>query len=191
MIRGFVLGVVATLALLVLGGYIVVVAGLFPANADTPPGKLERWAANTSLDATIARETKGLSAPIQPTEANLAAGVTIYAGNCAVCHGTAQGPGTNISRGFYQRAPQFTRRGGPTHDPVEETYWKVTHGIRLTAMPHFSQTLDDTQRWQVALLLKNLKQLPPKVEKAWRAVRVTEALASPLPEPSFRPEGGS
>ena len=183
MLRGIVLGVVLTLAALFLGGYVVISTGLFPANADARPGSLERWIANTSLDATVSREAKGLKPPIGPTEADLVAGVKTYGENCAVCHGVAKPPGTNISRGFYQRAPQFTRRrGGPTEDPVEETYWKITHGIRLTAMPHFSTTLDDTQRWQVALMLKNLKSLPPKAEKAWQALRVTEALAPPLTE---------
>ncbi len=187
MLRGFLLGIIATLAVLALGGYIAVANGLIPANADARPGSLERWAANTSLDATVEREIQSLKAPIGPTEANLLAGAKIYEGNCAVCHGVAKAPGTNISRGFYQSVPQFTRRGGPTHDPVEVTYWKATHGVRLTGMPAFSATLSDTQRWQVSLFLKNLKVLPPKVEAAWQKIKLSETLAPPLPD---RPQGG-
>jgi thiosulfate dehydrogenase len=181
MLRGILIGIVLTLAVLALGGYVAVTAGLVSANADQRPGKLETWAAKTSLRATIDRETAGMTSPIQPTAENLAAGVKLYSGNCAVCHGVASGPGTNIARGFYQRAPQFGRHG-VTDDPIEETYWKITHGIRLTPMPAYSKTLDDTARLQIALFLKIQDQLTPAVEKAWKAMKVTEALASPLPD---------
>lgn len=186
MLRGILIGIVLTLAVLALGGYLAVTAGWVPANADARPGKLETWAAKTSLRATVRRETAGMTSPLQPTAENLAAGVKLYAGNCAVCHGVASGPGTKISRGFYQFAPQFGRHG-VTDDPIEETYWKITHGIRLTPMPAYSKTLDDTARWQVALFLKNQDRLPPPVEKIWKAMKVTEALASPLPD--RRPPG--
>jgi thiosulfate dehydrogenase len=180
MLRGILIGIALTLAVLALGAYVTVSAGWVPANADARPGKLETWAAKTSLRVAIARETAGMTSPLEPTAENLAAGVKLYAGNCAVCHGVASGPGTNIARGFYQFAPQFGRHG-VTDDPIEETYWKITHGIRLTPMPAYSQTLDDTARWQVALFLKNQDKLPPAVEKSWKAMKVTEALASPLP----------
>jgi len=181
MLRGILIGIVLTLAVLALGAYVVVTAGWVPANADARPGKLETWAAKTSLRATVRRETAGVTSPIQATPENLMAGVKLYSGNCAVCHGVASGPGTNIARGFYQRAPQFGRHG-VTDDPVEEIYWKITHGIRLTPMPAYSNTLDDTARWQIALFLKNQDQLPPAVEKTWKAMKIAEALASPLPD---------
>jgi thiosulfate dehydrogenase len=181
MLRGILIGIVLTLVVLTLGGYVAVTSGSIPANADARPGKLETWAAKTSLNAAIRRETAGLTSPILPTAENLAAGVKLYAGNCAVCHGVASGSGTNIARGFYQFAPQFGRHG-VTDDPVEETYWKISHGMRLTPMPAFSATLDDTARWQVALFLKNQDQLPPAVEKTWKAMKITEALAPPMPD---------
>ena len=181
--RGILIGIVLTLVTLAAGGYLAVTAGWLPANADARPGRLETWAAKTSLRVTIARETVGMTAPIGPTAENLTAGVKLYAGNCAVCHGTASGPGTKIARGFYQMAPQFGRHG-VTDDPVEETYWKITHGIRLTPMPGYAKTLDDTARWQLALFLKHQDALPAKVEAAWKAVKVTEDLAPPLPGPS-------
>jgi mono/diheme cytochrome c family protein len=49
-------------------------------------------------------------------------------------------------------------------DPVGETYWKVTNGIRLSGMPAFNHVLNQTQMWQVSLLLANAdKPLPPGV----------------------------
>ena len=54
--RGFLLGVAATIIVAAVCGYIVLRSGLVPANADAEPEWLVIWAANTSMDATLDRE---------------------------------------------------------------------------------------------------------------------------------------
>ena len=162
-------GVAVTLAIIALSGFIAVTQGLVPANADARPGGFERWAAKTSLNATVKREM-AQTVPIQPSDANVMAGIKLYGQNCSVCHGVATGEPTNIARGFYQNAPQFGKHG-VTDDPEGETYWKVTHGIRFTAMPSFSKSLTDEQRWQVTLFLKHQDELSPRAKAAWLALQ--------------------
>lgn len=53
-----------------------------------------------------------------------------------------------------------------TDDPEGVTYWKVTHGIRLSGMPGFESTLSDTQRWQVTMLAAHADKLSRAVEAA-------------------------
>ncbi len=170
MMRGFVLGVVATLVAAALVLYIGIKAGAMPANADAKPSRLERWAAATSLHATLAREAPTQPNPIALGDANLISGIRVYAANCAVCHGAANGEPSRIARGLYQRPPQLAK-DGVEDDPEGVTYWKVAHGIRLTGMPAFGKTLTDEQIWQLALFLKHMDQLPPAAQKAWTAVR--------------------
>ncbi len=169
MLKGFVAGVFATVAAGLLAAYALIASGRIPANADTSPPHLERWAARKSLHATLRREAPKEAPPIPAAEANLLAGAKIYAANCAVCHGAADGKASNIAKGLYQRAPQLGRRG-VEDDPEGETYWIVRHGVRLTGMPSFSKTLTDTELWQVALFLKHMDQLPPAAEAAWKAI---------------------
>jgi len=53
-----------------------------------------------------------------------------------------------------------------SNDEPGETYWRVAHGIRLTGMPAYEHVLQDTEMWQVTLLLKNADQpLPDPVMK--------------------------
>ena len=40
-------------------------------------------------------------------------------------------------------------------------YWKVANGIRLTGMPAFDHILNQTEMWQVSLLLKRAGQPLP------------------------------
>jgi thiosulfate dehydrogenase len=176
--RGFVLGIVAALVAIGLFVYLGTEAGLVPANADAKPSKLERWLARTSLRATLAREAPRSANPVPLTDANLIAGIRIYAANCAVCHGGANANPSNVARGLYQHPPQLAK-DGVEDDPEGVTYWKIDHGIRLTGMPSFGRTLSVTQIWRVTLFLKHMDTLPPAAARAWRAVGATESSAAP------------
>ena len=171
MARAIVIGVVATLVALGFAAYIGVVAGMMPANADAKPSKLERWAARTSLAATIARGASTAPPPIAPTDANLIAGIKLYAANCAICHGASDAKPSRIASGLYQHPPQLAK-DGVEDDPEGVTFWKIEHGIRFTGMPSFGKTLDNLQKWQLTLFLKHMDSLPPAPERTWKAVKV-------------------
>jgi thiosulfate dehydrogenase len=169
MIKGIAVGVVAALIAGLLGAYAFVALGLMPANADAKPPSIERWAAHKSLNATIAREAPKTPNPVAISDENLIAGVKLYAANCAVCHGAADGAASNIAKGLYQHAPQLGKH--PVDDDEEgETYWKIYHGIRMTGMPSYRGTLSETQMWQITLFLKHMKELTPGAQKAWTAL---------------------
>lgn len=171
MARGFVLGVVATFVVLALFAYLGIVAGVMPANADAKPSKLERWMASRSLHATLAREAPTTPNPVPLNDENLIAGIKLYTANCAICHGAADAKPSHIARGLYQKPPQLAQ-DGVEDDPEGVTYWKIYHGIRLTGMPSFGQSLNETQIWQLALFLKHMDSLPPAPERAWKSVKI-------------------
>ncbi len=170
MARGVVLGVFGTLVVLGVGAYIAIEAGLMPANADAKPPRLERWMAKTSLHAALAREAPAAPNPVALNDANLIAGIKLYAANCAVCHGAADGKPSNVALGLYQKPPQLAK-DGVEDDPDGVTYWKVDHGIRFTGMPAFGRSLTDQQLWQLALFLKHMDALPPAPKRAWSGLK--------------------
>ncbi len=172
MVRGFILGVAATIVVALIGGYGFLQSGLFPANADAPPGRLETWAASTSLKATLAREAPTTPNPVSLTDAHLIEGVTLYGQHCAICHGTAAGDASAspVAKGLYQRPPQLAT-DGVEDDPEGLSYWKIKHGIRLTGMPSWTASLTDKQIWTLALFLKHMDKLPPNAQQAWSQVR--------------------
>jgi len=92
------------------------------------------------------------------------AGADLYKEHCAVCHGIPERQRTAISRGMFPPPPQLLEKDGMVAgDPEGVTYWKVTHGIRLTGMPGFEGTLSTTQRWQVTMLVSRADKLSPAV----------------------------
>jgi mono/diheme cytochrome c family protein len=168
------------LACAVTGAYIFISVGAMPANADAKPPALERWAAHRSLKATIARQAPKGDNPLKADDANLLAGIKLYAENCAVCHGAADGQASNIAKGLYQHAPQLAKHG-VEDDEDGETYWKIYHGIRLTGMPAYRESLSEKQVWQLTLFLKHMEDLTPAAEKAWKAL--------PSQAPKIKAEG--
>ena len=172
MLKGVASGVALTLAVALIGTYSLVRSGLIPANADAKPGRLETWMARTSLDATLRREAPSSPNPVTLTEQNLLNGVHLFAQNCAVCHGTAKGTASSspIAKGLYQKPPQLAT-DGVEDDPEGASFWKIKHGIRLTGMPSFGETLSDRQIWTLALFLKHMDKLPPAVEQTWQHVQ--------------------
>ena len=97
MLKGVITGIVLTLAVILLGAYLLVRSGLIPANADAKPGKLETWMARTSLNATLSRRRPAGPNPVALTEQHLLDGVHLFAENCAVCHGSAKGDASRIT----------------------------------------------------------------------------------------------
>jgi thiosulfate dehydrogenase len=177
-IASFIMGIVLTVAVLAGAGFVAVNNGLLPANADGEPSPLEKWASQTALQAAIERDTKGLTNPLQPTDDNLISGVHLYAANCAICHGASDAKPSKPAQGFYIEAPQLAKEG-MEEDPEPTSFWVVKHGIRFTAMPSFSTTLQNEDIWKIAMFLKRMDKLPPAVDAEWKKVPSVAAAPSP------------
>ena len=151
-LRWFVVGVFITLVTIVVGGYLFVTAGGISMQTTAQPLPLEKTVAAMALRASIGNAADQKD-PLSFDNGNMLAGVEQYKEHCAVCHGTPGQPRTAISKGMFPPPPQlFEKDDMVTDDPEGVTYWKVTHGIRLSGMPGFGSTLSDTQRWQVTML---------------------------------------
>ena len=130
------------------------------------PLPFEETIAKTALRSSMAGAGK-MQNPLPAGDENLIAGAQIYGRQCAICHGLPQQPKTMIARGEFPPPPQlFEAHEMVTDDPEGATYWKVSHGIRLSGMPGFGDTLSDTERWQVTMLLKYANELSPAVKGA-------------------------
>jgi thiosulfate dehydrogenase len=166
--KGFLLGLIVGLAAVAIGLFSYFAIGMAPVATSAAPMPLERTLAKLALHARIGREMPK-NAPITASESNYSAGAQIYRSNCAVCHGLPGQPETSISKGMFPDVPQLFRGHGVTDDPAGETYWKVSNGIRLTGMPGFKNTLSETERWQVSLLLADADKLPQALKNSLAA----------------------
>lgn len=158
--KAFIIGLVIGILILPICGYIYFRFGYAPVATTAAPMPFEEKMASLALRAKIRSEAPK-TAPMQPDAPSLSAGARIYVANCAFCHGVPNQPSTAAAKGMFPPPPQlFNADDMVTDDPIGSTYWKITNGIRMTGMPGFSQSLSDTQRWQVSLLLSKADKLP-------------------------------
>jgi len=124
----------------------------------------------TSLDATLDAAI-GLN-PVALTDANLTAGIDLYAQHCAICHGTSKGDASAspVAKGEYPAPPQLAT-DGVEDDPEGYSFWIIAHGVRWTGMPSWKGSLTNDQIWTLALFLKHMDKLPPAAERAWQKVQ--------------------
>jgi mono/diheme cytochrome c family protein len=176
-IRGFINGIVFSIGFVVAATLVAVYSGVVPANADSKPNLIEKWMARTALHVAIDRDTKNLKNPFAFNDQNLTDGVHLYAANCVFCHGASDSKPSNAAQGLYIEAPLLAK-DGVEDDPVSESFWKIKHGIRYTAMPSFGKTLTDDDIWKIAMFLNRMDHLPPAVDSTWKAV---PSAASPAP----------
>jgi thiosulfate dehydrogenase len=156
--------------------------GYAPVATSAPPMPFEKSMAKMALRARVAKEAPKKDAPMPADEAALAQGATVYAENCAFCHGLPNQKATMAAKGMFPLPPQlFEKDDMITDDPVGVTYWKVSNGIRMTGMPGFTEMLTPTQMWQVSLLLAHADKLPAQAQTVLVKPAVIPAAAQSAP----------
>ena len=162
----FVLGVVGAFVALFVGGYLFVKFGGVSMETTAPSLPLEATVAQMALSASIGNAADQKN-PLPFNDANMLAGAREFKEHCAFCHGIPGQPRPDEAAGMFPAPPQlFETKGMVTDDPEGVTYWKVTHGIRLSGMPGFGTTLSDTKRWQTTMIVAHADKLSPPVQAA-------------------------
>jgi thiosulfate dehydrogenase len=164
--RSFILGVVVTLAVLILGGLGFALLGFFPTNANTTPPRWEAHIAMSAVDASADRHAAHANSPVLPTDDNLIEGMKIYTMNCAGCHGKLDRKPEPFGNSFYPPAPQLVLN--PPDDPDWHTHYVVRNGIRYTGMPAWEKVLGDEDIWKVTIFLSHIEKLPPAAQEFWK-----------------------
>lgn len=161
--KAFLTGVIIGIILIGIAAGYYFVSGTAPAAVEDKPMPMEKFFANKALHAHIEKEMPK-SIPIAADETAFVAGAQIYQDSCAICHGLPNVDQTPMAKGMFPKPPALFKGKGVTDDPAGETYWKVANGIRLTGMPEFKHSLNDTQMWQVSLLLANADKISDAVK---------------------------
>jgi mono/diheme cytochrome c family protein len=166
--RGFILGVLVTLVLLLAGGFLFLKLGFVNIRADAPMNSMEKEAAEMAMDASVERSAPKTENPIQPTDDNLMTGAMLYEKNCSLCHGSVSDKGhiSPMSSAFYPRVPQIIRR--IPGDPDWHVFWVTKTGIRWTGMAAWGKTMKDDDIWRIITFIKHSDKLSPTVQEMWQ-----------------------
>ena len=158
----FILGVIITLLVLILGGLGMAMLGFIPTNANAIPPRWETRIANTAVDASMERHAAHAINPVPPNDQNYIDGMKLYTMNCALCHGGLDRKPDSLSKSFYPPAPNLV--ADPPDDPEWHIFYTIRTGVRYTGMPAWDKTLSEQDMWKIASLLSHFDKLPPAVQ---------------------------
>jgi mono/diheme cytochrome c family protein len=164
--RNLILGVVLTLAVLILGGLAYLSMGFFPTNADATPTAMEARIANSAMDASMEKHAPRSSSPLPATDDNLIDGMKLYTMNCAVCHGTLDMKPSPLEHSMYPPPPQLILM--PLDDPEWHINYAIRTGVRYTGMPAWKGTLSEPDIWKLTSFLSRIEKMPPGVQEYWK-----------------------
>ncbi|HEY2749728.1 cytochrome c [Phenylobacterium sp.] len=133
---------------------VIVCFGYFDTTASTPHPPLVAWATHMTMKNAVRRAAAKMPPPSQFTAASVQRGFAIYDTNCEACHG---GPG--VPRAAWVSgmtpSPPFLLGAARQWTP-NQLFWIVRHGVRMTGMPAWDQTLSQADVWHVVAFLEAL-----------------------------------
>ena len=163
----FLLGVIVTLLVLILGGLGFAMLGFFPTAANVSPPHLETRISMGAVDASMERHAPHVTNPLAPTDQNLEDGMKLYTMNCALCHGGLDRKPSTLGNSFYPPVPNLVSE--PPDDPEWHIFYTIRTGVRYTGMPAWDKTLPEQDIWKITMLLSHLEKLPPAVQDYWKS----------------------
>jgi mono/diheme cytochrome c family protein len=162
----FLLGVIVTLLVLILGGLGLAMLGLLPTRANVAPPHLETRIAMGAVDASMERHAPHLANPVPPNDQNFEDGMKLYTMHCALCHGGLDRKPNSLSNSFYPPAPSLI--SNPPDDPEWHVFYTIRTGIRYTGMPSWEKTLSEQDMWKITSFISHMEKLPPVVQEYWK-----------------------
>lgn len=166
-------GILLTTLLVILGLLLVVAIaaqlGLWPVSATPGPPQWESALGQDVLQASLSRQARELTNPVQPSNEVLSTGLKTFKMNCAGCHGSPGQPSQWGTRNFSPRVPQFA--DNPPHLSAPQMFVAIKYGIRYSGMGAWNGMLSDEEIWKVATFLEHIGSLPPEVEANWKVTQ--------------------
>ena len=160
--KNFIVGVLFTLFVLIVGALLYLRLGFAEVRADIPPSRLESALMHSAVHASVRRRAVEMPNPVPATDENLIAGGKFYLEGCAGCHGTPGKPDES-SDSLYPRIPQLPTEG--TEYSEAQIFWIAKHGIRYSGMFANGKFNSDEKMWTIAAYIKRIKELPPHVRE--------------------------
>lgn len=137
--------------------FVFVYTGIFNVAADAPHSALTYTIMETVRSRSIAARARDVRPPVLDDAALVATGAEHYAAMCTECHlSPDKKEDSEIRAGLYPQPPDLTKH---VHANPAEMFWVIKHGIKMSGMPAWGKTHDDSSIWGLVAFLQKLPDL--------------------------------
>jgi mono/diheme cytochrome c family protein len=107
-------------------------------------------------DRSIEARLGSIEPQLTATPAMIKSGAEHYAVLCVGCHLAPGVAKSDLRAGLYPHPPSLAQ------EDIQESrraFWIIKHGIKMSAMPAWSKTLDDAAIWDVVAFVRKMPSL--------------------------------
>ena len=151
--------IAGTLASGVLGAGLFVESGFYNIGADDHNTKIVLAIIEQLRERSIEVRARSIDLSYVEDPQRIAAGAKYYAALCVGCHLAPGLTKSEIRPGLYPHPPNLVQedlRDG------RRTFWIIKHGIKMSAMPSWSNALDDAAIWDVVSFIRQMPDMSPE-----------------------------
>jgi len=151
------IGAILALAVVLLGGFLFGMSGVFNVAATDPHSDFARWMMHTTMRRSVAMRASGITAPETFTDAQARSGFDEFSAMCAGCHGAPGKMRSMAGKGLNPRAPDLAIVANDWDN--RSLFWIVKNGVKMTGMPAFGPTHDDKTVWDIVAFVRQLPDM--------------------------------
>jgi mono/diheme cytochrome c family protein len=151
--------VASTLGVLAVGAGVFVRSGIYNIAADDHHTKIVLALIDQLRERSIAVRARKIAVPDLEDPEGVAIGAEHYAALCVGCHLAPGVTKSDLRPGLYPHPPNLAQQD---IDDAQEAFWTIKHGIKMSAMPAWGKTLDDTAIWDLVAFVKKMPAMTPE-----------------------------
>jgi len=161
-----ILTILTTLVVLSVAFTAYIYSGTYDVSQLTPHNAITKWMIRTTLHKSINKRLKDIQVPQMNDTANFAEGFVHYNEMCVMCHGAPGIEPMEMTKGLYPKPPKFYK--ADDQPDVDESFWIIKNGIKMTSMPAYGPTHDDKKIWAITdFFLNKMNKMSPEEYQGW------------------------
>ena len=161
----YLIGFVAAVAAVIVGGLIYVYSGAVDVAASRPHGPVSGWLLPTAMRRAVQARADA-PAPARFTAAQVQAGFREYDEECVLCHGAPGVEPAEWAQGMRPAPPDLARTADRW--TASELHWIVRNGVRMTGMPAMGEHHSPEDIWSIVAFVQTLPRLTPEAYRRMR-----------------------
>jgi mono/diheme cytochrome c family protein len=159
----FLLGILFTVFVAIVGIFMVVTSGMINIGADQAHSPLVYDFLETARTRSIEHASKNILVPDLEKAEMISSGGADYKDMCAGCHLSPGVTSTDLSSGLHPKPPNFTKanivKRYQSEAGARQSFWAIKHGIMASGMPAWGATHDDDRIWAMVAFIRSLPNL--------------------------------
>ncbi len=148
------IGFILALFVMAAAGVGIILSGAYNVAATAPHTRVGAWLLDTAKRRSIAVRGSSVQTPQQLTEEQALRGFKEFNEMCVTCHGAPGKKPSEAGKGLLPQPPDLAQAIQSWDRP--HLFWIVKNGIKMTGMPAFGPTHEDSEIWDIVAFIERL-----------------------------------